>query len=224
MMQIDKAKFFDGYRHEFGPISGAIAGATGIVHNLEFQLDQFATDPVFWTDLRHVAYALATQVVETTRPVVADGKRVWAPTFGPGYEVGGQQYFEKRYGYLTRKGKELGNDRPGDGYNRRGRGYVQLTGKANDRKMQAALKLHYGVDVDLLNHPELAMDPLTAFRIMSIGMHLGSFTGRKLANYITGPLCDYTGARRIINGQDRAGEIAKYAVAFERILIGASAQ
>jgi hypothetical protein len=53
---------------------------------------------------------------------------------------------------------------------------------------------------------------------MSLGMRLGSFTGKKLADYIHGGKADYVNARRIINGLDRAQTIAQYATRFERIL------
>jgi putative chitinase len=73
---------------------------------------------------------------------------------------------------------------------------------------------------DLVNHPELALDPKIAYRIMSDGMRHGSFTGKKLSDYIHGTTADYYGARRIINGTDRAELIAGYASKLEAILKG----
>jgi hypothetical protein len=49
-------------------------------------------------------------------------------------------------------------------------------------------------------------------------MRAGAFTGKKLSDYISASKCDYTNARRIINGVDRADLIAGYAAKFERIL------
>jgi hypothetical protein len=46
---------------------------------------------------------------------------------------------------------------------------------------------------------------------MSYGMRNGTFTGKKLSNYITGPTYDYKNARRIINGLDKWDLIKGYA-------------
>jgi hypothetical protein len=53
---------------------------------------------------------------------------------------------------------------------------------------------------------------------MSHGMRHGTFTGKKLADYINATGCDYRNARRIINGVDQAALIAGYATALEGIL------
>jgi hypothetical protein len=53
---------------------------------------------------------------------------------------------------------------------------------------------------------------------MSYGMRNGSFTGKKLSDYISGTTADYVNARRIINGTDRAELIAGYATRLEPML------
>jgi predicted chitinase len=55
--------------------------------------------------------------------------------------------------------KDLGNIYSGDGEKYKGRGYIQLTGRANYKK--------YGdmIGVDLVDHPELAADPSIAAKI-----------------------------------------------------------
>lgn len=55
--------------------------------------------------------------------------------------------------------RDLGNTQPGDGPRFRGRGAIQLTGRANYREAGEALGL------DLENHPELAENPDVAFRV-----------------------------------------------------------
>jgi hypothetical protein len=84
--------------------------------------------------------------------------------------------------------------------------------------MSQRLRDSYGQVVDLEANPERAKDTLTAYRIMSLGMRDGLFTGRSLRHYINGAKCDYVNARRIINGTDKAQAIAGYAAKFERIL------
>lgn len=93
-----------------------------------------------------------------------------------------------------------------------GRGYVQLTWDYNYKKAGQKLK------VDLLGNPDLALDADIAFQILTYGMLEGWFTGKKLSTYITNTTKDYTNARRIINGTDKASLIASYALAFEKML------
>ena len=97
-----------------------------------------------------------------------------------------------------------------------GRGFVQLTWEDNYRKASAV------VGVDLVARPDRALEPPIAATILFDGMIKGWFTGHKLADYLSPALSDYVGARRIINGTDRAVAIAGYAVSFERALRAAS--
>lgn len=95
-----------------------------------------------------------------------------------------------------------------------GRGYVQLTHKKN----YATASKHIGVD--LLGNPEKAMEPKVAARILVRGCEEGWFTGKKLSDYLPG---DYVGARRVVNGTDRAALIAAQAMKFEDALRAAPA-
>lgn len=49
----------------------------------------------------------------------------------------------------------------------------------------------------------------------------GLFTGRKLADAFTSDVSDWSGARAIINGTDRAGAIAAQARQFHGVLLNA---
>lgn len=90
-----------------------------------------------------------------------------------------------------------------------GRGYVQITWKANYKKFGEIL------GIDLVRHPELALKEDVALKILIIGFQDGLFTGKKISDYISGDKCDYVGARRCINGSDKAAKIAGYAFEYE---------
>lgn len=141
--------------------------------------------------IRQMAYMLATVKHET------------ADTYEPITEYG------------KGKGKKYGIADKATGQVYYGRGYVQLTWKENYEKFANLLNL------DLVYSPDLAKESETAYKIMSLGMRQGLFTGKKLSDYIAEDKCDYTNARRIINGTDRAALIAGYAQKFEKCLLAA---
>lgn len=92
-----------------------------------------------------------------------------------------------------------------------GRGFVQLTWKANYEKMSKRLKLPA-----LVTNPDLALDASIAARIMIVGMYEGLFSGKKLSDYINDTKIDFFSARRIVNVLDRATEIATYAESIQK--------
>lgn len=139
-------------------------------------------------DYRQTAYVLATSYHET------------AKTIQPISEYGKGQ------------GKPYGVPDPQTGQTYYGRGYVQLTWKENYQKMQTIL------GVPLVVEPDLALEPEIACQILFTGMQAGTFTGKKLGDYFTNTLTDWTNARRIVNALDRAEEIAGYAIQFQRAL------
>lgn len=95
-----------------------------------------------------------------------------------------------------------------------GRGFVQLTWQTNYESMGKRLAL------DLTTEPDVVMQPDTAARILVVGMREGIFTGKRLADYITLKASDYRGARRIVNGMDKASAIAELAEDYEAALLG----
>jgi predicted chitinase len=95
-----------------------------------------------------------------------------------------------------------------------GRGYVQLTWQWNYKKFGDLL------GVDLVENPDLALEPDIAGKILYIGMIKGLFTGKKLDDYINEDGVDYINARRIINGTDKDTLIASYATTYRTLLNG----
>lgn len=86
-----------------------------------------------------------------------------------------------------------------------GRGFVQITWKSNYEKFA---KL---TGKDLVNNPDLAMEFQTALFILLYGFKNGSFTGKKLSDYVNTSATDFVNARRCINGIDRAKAIGQTA-------------
>jgi len=91
-----------------------------------------------------------------------------------------------------------------------GRGFVQLTWDYNYRDMSNFLS------IDLLNNPDLALVPENAAKIIVYGMMNGTFTKKKLSEYIQGQKNDFENARRVVNGKDKASLISGYA----RLILG----
>lgn len=66
--------------------------------------------------------------------------------------------------------------------------------------------------------PDLASGFKYSVPIMVWGMERGVITGASLKKYISVSGVDYVGARKVINGQDRADLVAAYAIKFGSIL------
>lgn len=99
-----------------------------------------------------------------------------------------------------------------------GRGFVQLTWEENYRKLGEKL------GVDLLTDPDVVMEPGLSAKVLVTGMRLGMFTGKRLREFVNeAGGKDYVGARRVINGLDRAEHIADLARAWEARMSGEAA-
>lgn len=145
-----------------------------------------------FTDIRWLAYMLATFYHE------CDGKMQPIEEYGKGKN---RPYSKK----IKISGKSYST--PNKIYY--GRGDVQLTWFENYELMGRLL------GIDLLNNPELALEPTIACKIMFEGMtkgasSFGDFTGKCLEMYFNKTTNDPINARRIINGKDKATLIKGY--------------
>jgi putative chitinase len=191
-MEYDSQKFIHSYQTHYGPLNhDQTSGLTELLKL--FAQDKEVNDP------RWAAYMLATvkhECADRWQPIEEYGK-------GEGHPYGKP---------VTVKGKD-GKTYTNAYY---GRGYVQLTWEENYRKMSEDLNL----GDEVLIHPGRALEPAIAYRIMSYGMRQGSFTGKRLGDYIHGSGCDYYHAREIINALDSAERVQGYAEKLEAILRG----
>lgn len=117
----------------------------------------------------------------------------------------GQWMEELSNGWQYEGRVDLGNIYPGDGPRYKGRGYVQITGRNNYTDWSDRL------GIDLVNFPDRASEPEIAATILVQGMRDGTFTGWALNDFINDREQDFEGARRIVNGTDRARDIAQIA-------------
>lgn len=190
---INRKLTFDNIRRQFGKLT------ISQVQGFEATFDEWEAGE--YKDTRWLAYILATAWHETARtmqPIEEYGKgrkRI----YGKKIKHSGQAYLSPDKIFY-------------------GRGFVQLTWYENYQLMGKLL------GIDLLNHPELALVMLNAVKIMFEGMTKGSssfgdFTGRCLEQYFNDKTNDPIGARKIINGTDRASLIADYHNEFLKSII-----
>lgn len=163
------------------------------VEQVEFLVSEFDKDKSI--TYPQAAYMLATTWHETAKtmlPIEEYGKGK-GRKYGQKYDIDGSIYKGLDHIYY-------------------GRGYVQLTWLSNYNLAKSKLK------IDFVNYPEYALQREYAVKILITGMKEGWFTGRKLSDYINQSKKDYVGARKIINGTDKAQKIANEAMIFEKAL------
>ena len=183
---MNRQVFFDEIRHSL--FSDRIT--KNQIDGLNFKLAAWEKSGL--TDIRWLAYMLATSYHETARtmqPIEEYGKGRGKPY--------GQKLRHDRKPYTF----------PDKLYY--GRGDVQLTWYENYETMGKLL------GIPLLEQPELALKPDISAKIMIEGMtkgksNRGDFTGVSLENYFSATKDDPVHARRIINGLDKANLIAGY--------------
>jgi len=194
--EIDRKVYFDTVRDSL--FGGALT--QGQVDGQNSTLDVWESYGLM--DLRWLAYILGTTYHEV-------GKRMLPVREG-----------FKQYDKDARKvvsGRSYGHENATSGEVYYGRGNVQLTWDYNYQKMGAIL------GIDLFSAPDMAMHQDVANQIQFEGMTRGSFTGKKLADYFTLTTTDWYNARRIVNGTDKAQEIADIAKKFYHALQKATA-
>ncbi len=158
-------------------------------------------------DPRHLAYMLATAFHETAR-TMRPVRETLASTDERAIAILDRAYAAGRLPQVVRPYWR----RDGEGRSFLGRGFVQITHRRNYRHLSEAL------GIDLVSDPARAMEMEVAASVLVTGMMRGLFTGVSLADVFSGTTEDWIGARRIVNGLDRADLVAGYGRAFRKAL------
>ena len=195
MLKLNRKIFFSIVRT--GPFPGKLTQSqvAGMADLLDCW-EKFGTD-----DPRHLSYVLATDFHETGQKMqpVREGFK--------SSDAAARKYVQRNYGHKGTSWYCWPTKPYGHVYY--GRGDVQNTWLDNYRKMEKIL------GIPLVKNPDLALDPKISKRIMVEGMlrgvsSKGDFTGKALEDYFNEKADDPIGARRIVNGTDKADLIAAY--------------
>jgi len=184
--KINRAFFFATIKKNIKGFNGRLTQSQ--VDGMNYKLDIWEAKYADKDD-RYLAYALATCCIETGWKMI------------PVKELGGSSYFIRRYWDNIKIRKQLGNISQQDAVNFSGKGDVQCTGRRNYSTIS---KL---INVDLVSNPQKMLEPSISAWSMFEGMINGIYTSRKLSQYFNATTENWTGARAIINGKDRAKEI-----------------
>lgn len=212
-MGINRKVFFDNVRKTvFGGsiLPPAVASLDSLINEYERRNALPSGHPERMTDVRHLAYIMATTRGECG-PQMAP-VREGTPAGKPTISDAAAQAFVKHQGYRYAK---VVNGRV-----YYGRGKVQMTHDFNYIRMtELGAKAFPDERPDFYNNPELALEERWATWIIFEGMtrsesFKGDFTGKALEDYFSPTKDDPLNARRIVNGTDRAARFAAWHVSF----------
>lgn len=220
---MDKVQFYTALKRKDSGVFGTRL-STKQVETIDVIIDEAAKRGL---PLRDLAYVLATtrhEVGPSMQPIrenlnytsAASVRGTWPSRFKS--DAAAKPYVRNPQALANKVyGGRMGNTGPDDGWNYRGRGFPQTTGKDNYARSGKI------VGVDLVKEPDRILEPRIAAITMIESMVRGLYTGKKLSDYLSGSKADYRNARAIINGdvKKNGGLVAGYAVAFEKALIEA---
>lgn len=213
---LDRKAFFAALRRKDSGLFGTSLNQSQ-VDGMNGILDAFAEVGDGFRDT--LAYALATAYWETGRRMIPV-REGFAKT-----DAGARRAVEKLAAKRGPKSAVARYARPAGphGHVYYGRGHVQLTWLEN----YAASSADAGVD--LVKNPDAMLDPKISARVLIKGIMDGRWNGKGqgIRHYAEADgdqdmdHDDLVAARRTVNVQDKAAEIAGYAKAFEAALIAA---
>ncbi|MCE4223385.1 hypothetical protein HCU64_06445 [Methylobacterium sp. C25] len=169
------------------------------------------TGHAMWPVLENLSYSTAARI-----------RQVWPSRFLT--EASAQPYVRNPQTLANKVyGGRLGNKLPNDGWDFRGMGDVQATGRDNARRATGRLRdLGYLTRAqDLEVTPTLMLDPFIAAAMLYTGLSEGWYTGKKLSDYFGPGRDNPTAARAMVNPDNEGASIAVIYASFKAALIAA---
>jgi putative chitinase len=225
---LDRKAFFAAARK--APFAGSLAQSQ--VDGMGAMLDM--APPLMGT--MDLAYCFATAHHETggamvprvenlTYTTASRIKAVWPSRFAS--EAAAAPYVRNPQALANKVyGGRLGNTLPNDGWDFRGMGLVQATGRDNARRGTTRLRSigYLTGGQDLEKTPTLMLNPDIAAAMLFVGLSEGWYTGKKLAQFFGTGLENPVGARAMVNPDSNGAAIAVTYRAFVNALRAANHQ
>ncbi|ACL61251.1 hypothetical protein [Methylobacterium nodulans] len=221
---LDRRAFYDAVRQQ--PFGGSLTQSQ--VDGMNAMLDMAPPDLL----LTALACCFATAFWETGGAMIprteslnytsaARIKAVWPSRFPT--EAAAAPYVRNPKALAIKVyGGRLGNaPAPStDGWDFRGMGLVQSTGKDNAQRASVRLRRlgYLTPEQDLVSTPALMLDDRIAAAMLFIGLSEGWYTGKKLAHYFGPQREDPTNARAMVNPDANGLKVAGYYRSFKRAL------
>lgn len=200
---MDKKIFYDNVRPALGALT--MANVQGFELFLDHAIKMGSHIPIH---LDSLAYILATVWWETGKTMQPVREAFWVSHTFEGAEAWRRKHL--RY------------------YPFYGRSYPQFTWEVNYKKASDTWNNTYrgnDAEMDFVKDPDAIMDPTYGVPLTFSAMEEGWFTGRSLEDYLdhidesdSADFKEFRASRRVVNGQDRASNIANLALIFEHSL------
>lgn len=222
---LDRAAFFAAAR--VNPFGGGLTqsqvdGMSAMLDMSPVLMSSAALAYCFATTHHETGGAMQPRVENLNYTSAARIRQVWPKRFAT--DSAAAPFVRNPQGLANKVyGGRLGNTLPNDGWDFRGMGLVQATGRDNARRATKRLReLGYITSVqDLEATPSLMLDPDISAAMLFVGLSEGWYTGTKLSDYFGAGKNDPVGARKMVNPDGNGPAIAVTHAAFLKALTAA---